>query len=186
MASIACNQCPKSFRNESGLAWHVAHIHGGGAESGSINQVQTLEPKEKLKAFSARLGDVEETVGTVSSLVEEIPEIRDLIEFVQAFVETMSARQTSLENGVQQLESKVVSLPQLLEGLEAVKTQVKSQERDLAHLNEMVSAVCRLLWELDVAHKDQENISDIVVNLSSEARKSAREVLRERLSMYRS
>ena len=98
----------------------------------------------------------------------------------------MSARQTSLENGVQQLDSKVISLSQLLEGLEAVRTQVKSQERDLAHLNEVVSAVCRLLWELDVAHKDQQNICDIVVNVSPEARESAREVLRERLSIYRS
>ena len=186
MGSIACNQCPKSFRNESGLAWHVAHIHRGGSENGSISQVKALETIDSQTALSAIPGNFEDTVGAVSGLVEEVSEIQDLLEFARGSIETMSARQTSLENGVQQLDSKVISLSQLLEGLEAVRTQVKSQERDLAHLNEVVSAVCRLLWELDVAHKDQQNICDIVVNVSPEARESAREVLRERLSIYRS
>ena len=32
MASISCIKCQKPFKTESGLTWHLEHIHGGGPE----------------------------------------------------------------------------------------------------------------------------------------------------------
>ena len=29
MAAIQCEHCPKTFRGESGLAWHMERAHGG-------------------------------------------------------------------------------------------------------------------------------------------------------------
>ena len=53
----------------------------------------------------------------------------------------------------------MVSLAQLLEGFEALKSQSDSQDRDLAHLKEAVLALGNFLWELDTEHKEQYGLS---------------------------
>ena len=185
MASIACNQCPKSFRNESGLSWHITRVHGGESEYGSVAHVQGPETENNLDAPSARLDSGEETTGVLSGLAREVSHIQDSLELAIGSIETISDGHSSLKSVVQQLESKVISLGGLQKGLEAVKTQADSQEQNLAHLSEAVLALCRLLWELDTSHKDRRYFSDLAVNVSPEDRTSARDVLRKRLSSYR-
>ncbi len=36
---ILCPECPKTFKNESGLNWHLEHIHGRSEEDAEINNL---------------------------------------------------------------------------------------------------------------------------------------------------
>ena len=94
----------------------------------------------------------------------------------------MAKLMTDLGGRLERLESEICTLNRLPQILESAKTKASEQERDMAHVREVVLALSSLLWELDREHKGENSFADIAVDVSPEDRERAREIIRHVLS----
>ena len=78
MASkITCQQCQKTFRTESGLNWHLEHVHGQVQQSVTLHQPseQVQAPTNDLEQrVNEKLAELERKLEALAANGEHIPE----------------------------------------------------------------------------------------------------------------
>lgn len=78
MQKFTCTQCERTFKGESGLEWHLRHVHGETArDNQSARASMAEETPEKRKATFAELQEATKTVKWTSPLGGQI--VRALI-----------------------------------------------------------------------------------------------------------
>ena len=159
MARISCPECDKTFRNPSGLSWHMSHIHPPAATA-SIAMSEAMDPfttervplegvepnigdQADASALSAKLDGLEEKVEAVVSAAQE----------TQDHLEGLGPRLEAAEWGLESIgamQEKVVKLREAFTGVRS----------DVDMLRSVVASLCRLVWELDQNHSKQHRAGD--------------------------
>ena len=177
MATTVCSECPRSFKTESGLTWHLAHIHQ--LTGGDSVDVMRGEPMGgEIELLPVRVDDLGESMGTDSELVAEVSKIRQLIGMGASTDETIFDQVVRLREQVERLETELHEFAQLSRRIRSIELKTIALEQSLSDLHPIVSALRDLLWNLDMSHKKRE-FADLVPEPSSPERiKEARGVLR--------
>ena len=182
MATIPCEQCSKTFRAETGFAWHSAHLHQLEQDIDSVDSSSALERDDDIRSLSSRIDELEEAVGFVSDAGSRIEAVQNSLGLGEDSTETVAELITDLGGWLERLESEVSPLNRLPQILEGAKTRASEQEQAMAQVREVFLALSSLLWELDREHKAKNNFADIALDVSPEDRERARQVIRYVLS----
>ena len=149
MATIVCKQCPKTFRTETGFAWHHAHQHDLAQANDSVDPIPRLNSDDDPATFTSRIDDLEEIVGFMSDVASRITNVQTLLELAADSDETIAHLLAALKDQIEQLKLDVSSLFQLPQRLEAIEAKAIAQERAMAQLGENVLRLPHLLRASD-------------------------------------
>ena len=148
MAQTLCPKCGRSFRTQSGLAWHVEHSHPEARqamlaqdqpkEAGTACRADLEQVQEKLAELDTRLEMAAQKQKTVEAKLEERVE-KTTAETKDKLVEWLEVRLSNV------LRGRFESLEQRVSSLESeqriLKTQEDSLERRLDSLHRRISAL---------------------------------------------
>lgn len=161
MASIACTVCPKKFRNQSGLDWHLSHIHQIALEPRGPT---TLDEREEPET-AAIPPEVSEAVDP--SDLDEWPSVDDLFEedYPLALLDLLERDFPNLYEKVESLSRQydIDREKERTEGLKEVRqvqeyslgliSRMDTLERQTQRLFVMICSVGLMANHLDVHHR---------------------------------
>ena len=180
MATLACSNCPKTFKTQNGLTWHLAHAHlSPVVESPPRVQeilVATYEGEAKGLPDMADL-----TKDKLEALLHETLKRAEELQ-VSHGLDSESAE--SMQDDLSRIGERVKELEACTGCLTALRSEVKSQEsgiaslkRQLAERDAVIASLCRLVLKLDTDHKERHTFADLAVDRSEATVNEARSIL---------
>ena len=168
---ISCPECEKSFRTESGLNWHLEHVHEKTREAEAASQVsndgldEPVNDTIRLEDIAVKVARLEDMVSKLSQDVELSKVIRDAdradfnkrIEEVERKFEddlnslaaVVNRYRDAFNHGLADMESRIAKVQKMVEGLgeglSAVRTKLATHGHDdLKPIPELVAKVGKI------------------------------------------
>ena len=179
MARIPCRQCYKTFKNPSGLEWHVDHLHQSVDRSDENHEASDAnEAMTDVEVLWAKQDLLEEEIESGS---QKCQEARDR---GHAQRSGFLARLEGLNNKVDELEGQIPSLKQRTDHFVETRSTVAGLQQQLSDFQDVVVSLARLVVHIDQSHKKHKAFENIVVRLPLQKElEQARAVLRDVLGM---
>ena len=187
MARISCPLCDKTFRNPSGLSWHVSHIHppvatANMAMSGAL---------DLLTAEQVSLEGVEPDIGDQADASELSTHLNGL-NGLDEKVEEMASAVQETQDHLRELGSRLDVAERSIGGIGAIQAKIGKQREaftgmrsDVDMIRSVVVSLCRLMWGIDQDHNKDRRGGDQWANHSTDEEvEEAREALRGVLGIY--
>ena len=179
MARIPCTQCDKTFKNPSGLEWHVDHLH---------QSVHRSDKNHEASDSNEAMTDVEVLWAKQELLEEEIESGSQKCQKARDSDHTQRsgflASLEGLSNKVGQLEGEIPSLKQRTHHFVETRSTVAGLQQQLSDFQDVVVSLARLVVHIDQSHTKHKAFENIVVRLPSHTElEQARAVLRDVLGM---
>ena len=148
MARVHCSQCEKTFRNPSGLSWHIFHIHAETAEADKDDTGATAFMASEEASPDNHNSDewVEALVEAVKGSYSQLP---DKFEADKTIVQRSEGRLIELQPRLDQMEKQLSMLEANQRDLPQLRQSVANLGNDAAGLSHLVNALGRLVWTLD-------------------------------------
>ena len=138
MGKIACAHCARTFRSQSGHAWHQDHFHETAPPSLDVDRdVGVEESQVEIESLSARLGVLEDIVDAISGDQGRNAELQEHIlrieKQLQALIEVFDKTQEE-----RRLRDQAVS--QQIGDSRELEQKVANAQRDIITLAKYVKA----------------------------------------------
>ncbi len=125
-----CQQCSRSFRTDSGLAWHRSHIHGQVGSSfelsdpGQMGSSAFEEIIDLVEQLDSRVSDQE---GQIRGQLAELEQARNAITSLEVSLAKESYQRKSLFREVEKLNAMILLTQQTIEELIAKAKEEKER-----------------------------------------------------------
>ena len=184
IATNVCTQCTRSFRTQSGLAWHLRHVHTLEEETTPEAVNNRANPQmHGVDLVSAKVDDLEDLLSMLSTFVsEEISSLNAAIGLDKGSTETAGDRLKRLEDQLNRIEANIGHVSEMPSKLEAQERNFAALGRRISRVEMAVSALCGLVVEHDPSGTGHQSLLNLVMQPSPpEIQKKAQEALRQYL-----
>ena len=184
IATNVCTQCTRSFRTQSGLAWHLRHVHTLEEEATPESVNARANPQmQGVDLVSAKVDDLEDLLSALSTFVsEEISGLSAAIGLDNGSTEIAGDRLERLEDQLIRVELTMVHLSEMPSELESQERNFAALGRRISRVEMAVSALCGLVVEHDPSGTGHQSLLNLVMQPSPpDIQKKAQEALRQYL-----
>ena len=142
MAQLQCIHCPKSFKTESGLEWHLVHLHVGAASPVAQMESQPLAGEggtpPPMEVVELEEGDDDWTEAILASL-NEVTQIQ----------RQLGTDMGQLRARLERLESAEAATGGLKKDADDLKASITSLDRTVSEIQSICEAMAWIIWGLD-------------------------------------
>ena len=181
MSRKQCDNCVKTFRSDSGLAWHTSHIHEQDTESDMPCESDSPGNQwTNVQDILTRLGSLEEMASIIGARQDDDAATIELTMVSwRQHITDFADRLTRLEERVESMIQTLGSLEQLRRQMDEEKGFAESLSGDVVAMKDVLTALCVVLWNLDLDHKANRSFRDIPTRPSKAILAQAKDVVRD-------
>lgn len=125
-----CQQCGRTFRTDSGLAWHRSHIHGqvgSSFEPSDPSQMGSPAIEEIIDLVEQLESRVSVQEGQIRGQLAELEQARNAITSLEVSLAKESSQRKSLFHEVEKLNAMILLTQQTIEELTAKAKEEKDR-----------------------------------------------------------
>ena len=181
MARIHCELCIKTFRSDSGFAWHRRHIHD--------QETAPDEIRDSESQYNQSI-NVQGSLKKLELLEEEVSAISIRLNTDAAGIDAWHQHMNDYTDRVTRLEERLETVIHTLGLHEQLHTQMDEDKllaaslaSDVVAMKEVLASLSAVLWNLDLDHKADRTFRDIPTRPSKATLGKAKDVVRNYAQM---